>query len=286
MKKRTVAVAGIAGVAVATAIIISLVASGSAPTKQQDSQEAEQYQSVNFGLEMESPSVGDCWKSDNFTEVYESSYYDSGKKVSCTNIHDSITFNVESLPNDMHMLYEPGGTFGHTAGTYDDLDLVQGKCRDAFNQTFSTEKTRVSWMWFLPDPFAWAAGARWLRCDVFINKVGNKVGSQLGEVTKYDLDTVQNLYVNDEFKLCVNLGVSQNPLGDDASYADCDGTWEQKLVAEKDLEADFTNGYPGLETVTSLAIQFCTENQADTYWYPNESGWDDGMSTIRCWIWR
>ena len=283
MKRKTKTIVGIAVVFVVAAVTISLFSAGKPQEDKQYLTESLKYSSVNAELRMESPSIGDCWRSENFFEVYESSYYQPGKKVSCSKPHDSVTFHVEALPSDMHMHYEPGTTFGHTAGTHDDIDLVRAKCRESLGQTFSASKTRLSWMWFLPDPFAWAAGARWLRCDVFINKVGSKVGTELGALNSFDLDVLQNLYSNNKFQLCVTLGPSGNPLGDDASYADCGGSWDQKLIAEKDIGDDYPDGYPGESTVTSIASQFCTENESDTYWYPNESGWGDGMYTIRCW---
>ena len=284
MKKLIAGLSGLGVAAVAAAIIFSTVSGAPLEDENQYLVEAKKYKPVNAALNVESPTIGDCWMSTSFPEVYESSYYEAGQKVPCSSSHDSVTFHVEALPADMHMFYEPGATFGHTAGTYDEVDLIQDKCGEALIQTFSSSKTRLNWMWFLPDPFAWAAGARWLRCDVFVSKVGSLVGTEGAEVIYYGIDALQSRHANNDFQLCVNLGDSGNPLAGDARYADCDGSWDQMLIAEKDLAADYSDGYPGESTVTSEANQFCSDAESDTYSYPNESGWEDGTSMIRCWI--
>jgi hypothetical protein len=283
-KSKSIRVIAIAGLALVTVVTTTLVTLSSQKHEPKSTKAPVSYVSVGNTLNVASPAVGDCWRSQNFADDYASPYYVSGTKVACANQHDSVTFFVESLPASTHFYYEPGTSFGHTPSTSDALEMVQSKCSAAYKSQFSDNKTRLTWMWFIPDPFSWAAGARWLRCDVFAAKWGSHVGAEVGALVNSDLTEIENHYLDNDYQICVRTGNSGHPEGSDATYVDCNGVWDLRLLAQLDLTGELGDSYPGTDAIQQSSYNFCNTLDVDTtYYYPTESGWADGNTSVKCW---
>jgi hypothetical protein len=139
-------------------------------------------------------------------------------------------------------------------------------------------------MWFIPDPFSWAAGARWLRCDVFAAKWGSHVGAEVGALVNSDLTEIENHYLDNDYQICVRTGNSGHPEGSDATYVDCNGVWDLRLLAQLDLTGELGDSYPGTDAIQQSSYIFCNNLDVDTsYYYPTESGWADGNTSVKCW---
>ncbi len=82
--------------------------------------------------------------------------------VPCGNRHTAQTFFVGELPEDLRDV-EPDDPALETH--------VYGECASSFAKFLNGDESAVmrsvvSWEWFRPGDAAWAAGARWFRCDV------------------------------------------------------------------------------------------------------------------------
>jgi len=271
----------------ALAILIPIVMNGSnrASTSSRDLA-AVHYKSVNAKVQVSSPSEGDCWRSNDFQADYKASYYISGKNVPCNQLHDSVTFSVQALPANTHMTYQPGLELTGFPSSRVVLDEVTKNCKQAFQSRYSTDASRLSWMWFLPDPFAWAAGARWLRCDVFTIKWGSHIGSESGALVSSSLAEIDQHFAAHDYEICMKTGSSGSPFASDATYANCNGGWDMKLIAQENLTPMFGATYPGESQVQNEAAYFCggqTPNPIPDYYYPNEYGWSTGTTSVTCW---
>lgn len=80
--------------------------------------------------------------------------------VACSEPHDAETFLVGTVPARFHAPDDPA------------LDTwVYAACAKSFPGYLGTDdstamRSLLSWIWFRPTTEAWAAGARWYRCDV------------------------------------------------------------------------------------------------------------------------
>lgn len=241
------------------------------------------FKSANLQLNTTAPRVGSCWDSKDWEATYSADYYIQGNSVDCSKSHDSITFQLGQLPNNAHFyFFDPMSLSSSDTGRALKEDAIQ-ICRSAFESEFGTSQTRLGWAFFLPDPFAWAAGARWVRCDVWTIKWNSTVGKPIAAQVESDLEETRQHYANNDYQICLATDAG-NPFDYDARYADCSGEWDFKLAAEQSLSGKYGEIYPGEFVVTQDATNFCSSyGEGLAVYHPTESGWSGGTRSVTCW---
>jgi hypothetical protein len=241
------------------------------------------FKPVGYEVDTAAPSVNDCWKSIDFQLLRSEDYYRSGKEIDCKKNHDSITFHVGSLPQATELNYGDAYSLSGYPSNREAKDQAISICRDAFSSEFGSTTSRLGLMFFIPDPYAWAAGARWVRCDVYEVELGSAVGSEVAALVTSDLEATRNHFYNNDYQICLTVGASQVPFDEDSIYADCGGYYDFKLVAEQDMSS-YGSEYPGQMVVDTESQRFCAAAGSNLRgYYPTESGWAQGNTFIRCW---
>jgi hypothetical protein len=75
-----------------------------------------------------------------------------------------------------------------------------------------------------------------------------------------------------------------SPMSPNSTYADCDGSWDMKLIGEQELSSQLGKSYPGDILIQQTANSFCYQFGVPAiYYYPNQDNWDAGNTYVRCW---
>lgn len=283
-----IAVAGLVVIAIVSValIVLKLNPSASAQPLPRPSSSSG-FVAENVKLNLAAPKTGDCWASEDFSAVYVADSYGPGKQVGCSKKHDSVTYFIGNLPSDSHLNYDgSGSSLSGYPSNAPVRDQILSACREAYSQRFSTALSRLKIMWFIPDAYAWAAGARWMRCDVFAAKWGSEVNHEVAAFVTSDLEEIDQHYRANDYQICLTVGNSGIPLDAGSKYTDCSGNWDFQLAAEKDLSS-YGTSYPGVDVISSESQKYCASvgPQLSGY-YPTESGWANGDTFIRCWLAR
>lgn len=286
---RLAAFASILSMAVVAVVTVPMLlnlrgASETEPVSSPTSTVPSDFAPAGAKLATQSPTPGDCWQSSKFENLLREDFYESGVKVPCTKRHDTVTFFVGNVSVDTRLNYESNGDLSG----YQSNDLahksIAAVCQDAFENEFSTTSTRLNWLYFIPDPFAWAAGARWVRCDVYASNWGSTVGQPVAAKVLSDLDQIRAHFQANDYQICIQLGGSGIPLEYDSTFVDCAGSWDMKLISQQPLSGNGSE-YPGIESVSAEAKQICDSfGQGLESFYPTKSGWDNGNTHVSCWL--
>lgn len=105
------------------------------------------------------PATGVCRM---LTDAQVAKKSNGNAPIACSETHDAETFAVGALPSRF------------AKSDYDDPALdswAYATCARAFPTYLGTDESTamrslLTWVWFRPSQDAWAAGARWYRCDV------------------------------------------------------------------------------------------------------------------------
>jgi hypothetical protein len=227
-------------------------------------------------VSVQPPTVGVC-RMLTAGDVTQPSNAD--RTVDCSDPHDSQTYAVGPLPT----------TFAHA--DYDDPDLetwAYRTCAQSFPTYLGTNESTamrsvLTWVWFRPSQAAWAAGARWYRCDV--------LGGAAGQHDYVDLPTtVQGLLRGqsvDSWMACAKGDtVAQGTPVSCAMPHDWRAATTIKL-GETDTP------YPGDASVKAKTKSYCSESIDAWLGYPSsydfgftwfgKREWDAGNRRSVCW---
>ena len=239
------------------------------------------------------PKKGECWEgSFSYADGYAN--WGSRPPVNCDQAHDLYTFAVVPL-EESHKgkLFTKAG-YAQTSAWNDAYDT----CSDAQDDDFAVLDETVQRVYietYLPEEKQWDAGARWVRCDIAILKVGTSVKHPVFEQLPAIADLRQS--INDapaQFDFCVNdpggLG-SGGPKGGNAVYADCRDNPQWRLEGDHTIVDPANDAYPTPAELNAAYLVSCKNLYADathiTYvYYPTKSDWDDGTDTLECWVGR
>ncbi len=203
----------------------------------------------------------------------------STSPVPCTKAHTAQTFAVGSMSAEF------------ADASYDDSDVAAyayRACSEKFIHFTGADeslamRTILSWAWFRPSTAAWAAGARWYRCDV--------IGG--GDQTRRYVDlptTTKGLLLgrpSDRWMVC-------------AQGATVSGSVKVPCAAKHDWRAVTTivlggsnDAYPGDQLVQTRTRAFCSKSVGAWLDYPvdydfgyswfHRSEWDAGNRRSVCW---
>ena len=239
------------------------------------------------------PHTGQCWQA-TFKDVDGYANWGGRPAIACSTPHDLYTFAVPTLK-----AVHKGKLFDKKGFAYDFIE------NDAFDTCTGAENAELSSVdelavrlvveTYLPEEPAWNAGARWVRCDIGVLKVGNSVTHPDFEVlpTQSTLNAVMR-DAPEQFDFCVNDpgGVgSGGPKGVNAVYADCRDNPDWKLNHYQEVLSGSSGMFPPPAEMKAQYERGCESAYTDathiTYpYYPSTSDWSSGVQQIECWVGR
>lgn len=241
------------------------------------------------GVSALAPSVGDCWQEPDYGSAASWSWWKGGHAVDCGGEHNSITIAVGDVARDF--VYEPSD--GGVELSSEQYGAVSAICRSSDWQGIGLrEGSRVTSFSYLPTPKQWAAGARWVRCDVALVALGPLSPMTL-EALPAKAEELRPK-ISGEYRLCLDTphpasvyGPWYDPDGNVAVPCDNEAQWEFGLRVQ------LPDGpFPGEEGARSAAQAECQElvdSRVPDRWnasvlYPNEETWLEGSRSARCWL--
>lgn len=234
------------------------------------------------------PKAGQCWTT-TFASIQKSEDWQGAAAVSCAKTHQTYTYSVATMA--VKFTYK-SWLKGNTIRT--DVDeAAYSACQAQQSRMLpgiTTKEALLYPSYYLPSTTLWAAGARWVRCDVAEIKVGSTIAApQLTNLPSFT-DLVATLKANPEkFALCEDDGSSTGPDGDGTTYADCTGPSDLTFLGSLTMAGAVGETYPGLAALTATGATQCATFQASDGHAiipepPLESNWtnlDD--RTLDCW---
>jgi hypothetical protein len=232
--------------------------------------------------------VGDCWEVD-YSDLYDWATWDGDGPVDCSDEHQSYTFVMPDLGEEFG-----NDWFTDDGGVAPEIALAGiDKCRAALKEDFGRpdEALLVQLYFFVPTVVEVKAGARWVRCDLAVTKIGSATSNPRVVDLPEDIeDLVAELDDNPEqFELCTDVPddkLNDGPYADGSVYADCtdEVSWRQGVSASYPggNEAE----YPGDDAMTAFWMMTCGIKPADTDWYvfaPDADSWTQGHRDVECW---
>ncbi len=236
------------------------------------------------------PRVGDCWSAPDGDAAESWTWWQGAPPVDCATEHNAITLAVGQLPDDFP--YEPDGD-GSLPLVGEKLGAVAAACRvPGWEGIGLREGSRVTSLWYLPTPREWAAGARWVRCDIALVAFG-----PLSPLTLEPLPPTADALVPglaEEYRLCLDTkhpaivyGPWYDPEANSAVPCGPDAQWELGFRVQ------LPDGpFPGGQDASSPDGQRCQElvnSRAPERWggqyeSPNAETWVEGSRGDRCWL--
>lgn len=264
-------------------------------------------------------ALGRCWQGTR-NEATTWTVWEGGEPVPCAGDHSLYTFAVEKLAGTRGAAattegdppeIRPGAPDGAPDGASDSAsdetsdgapEGVAKECDAALALLLpgrSWKQQRISAYSFLPTEAEWAAGQRWVRCDVGVLAIGSARDSPEFGSLPGDIQTLVDDLANNPAKYyyCVALPGGAMPEGPfsaaDAVIADCDDEPAWRLTGTQQLAGAAGTAYPSRETILALAQDACgttsdwlAAGSTTRGWvdYPSEDMWRDGSRQADCWL--
>lgn len=230
------------------------------------------------------PKVGDCWQATN-KQANDWLDWQGFAPVDCSKKHTLETVEVPAVEGD----YRATGLGG--ADEYPDeyKQAAADFCNTAWVAATKNAKrpNRILNFLFFPTPEKFAAGERWVRCDVGVFDTGTA-----WDQSSYNLLITEKPFASfssSAFQLC--LDSASDDIGDGGAnlkVADCAGEHRWMMVRASDLGIDANEKFPGADEVSARARTACNfkKPKAVTGWFwqpPSEGQWASGDRTSFCW---
>ena len=199
--------------------------------------------------------------------------------VPCAEPHDSETYAVGALPAGLAKV------------AYDDPAIdtwAYGTCADAFPDYLGTDQSTamrslLTWVWFRPSEAAWAAGARWYRCDV--------LGGSAAQHDYVDLPTTtKDLLRGRSAEAWMACARGRTVASGTTVPCSMPHDWRAATTIKLGEAGD---RYPGDATVRATTRSYCSESIDAWLGYPTSYGygytwfgereWDAGNRRSVCW---
>lgn len=244
------------------------------------------------GVPDHSPPLGMCWHEPDYEVVSAWSWWQGSAPVDCATEHNSITAAVGELPVDFAAPWSDTGDRRDL--TDEERRVVHGICTDGIGADVGLrEGTRVTWFWYLPSPRQWAAGERWLRCDVAVVALGPLSPTVVEPLPADVADVVDHAWDAYAYRLCLDTPYAApehlpwfDPDANVAVYCDAGPQWHFGGSVTFDDAA-----LPPHDEMVSALAPSCAElvgllpRRTDGVIYvPNEQTWAQGSRTAVCWI--
>jgi Septum formation len=237
------------------------------------------------------PAKGQCWQS-TFADAEDRANWGNRPAISCSAPHQLYTFAVESLdPLYTGKLFDKDGEV--QANIWKDAGDRCGF--DESSDLPSTDPTvgRIWLEFYVPDEEAWDAGARWVRCDVGVLKVGSSLAHpEFENLESFAALTHALSTDSSQFDFCLDdpgQPLSNGPKGKGAVYANCAQSPQWVLNSYVGLENGSSEAYRTAEEMQGIYVQTCQSQFTDathvTYpYFPSESDWMSSDRQLECWV--
>jgi hypothetical protein len=203
------------------------------------------------------PRVGDCWTT-TFAAVQKTEDWEGDPAIPCTESHENYTYALTKLAPKF--TYSSWLTSGGTIRT--DVDrAAYTACLAEQNKNLPGLTTREALLYptyFLPSVDDWAAGARWVRCDISLIKVGSTIAApELARLPAFA--TLKSTLAShpETYALCENDPASNGPDGPQTTYATCTGASDWTFVGSLTMAGTDGATYPGLAALAAIGKTQC-----------------------------
>jgi hypothetical protein len=272
-----------------------------------------------------SPRVlGRCWSA-TYEEVSAWDTWLGDDYVPCSDDHTTYTFAAEDLPADLVHGIESARSDAAVLAVEDAIGAAAAEvCGTAFADLFPTLTERqilLTWFSFIPNDREWAAGARWVRCDVGVYALtadrthaapppealahsdsdasappDGASSPQLLMLPESIHDLVASVSERPaDFEYCLDdpgADPDAGPLATESAVtADCDASPLWTYLGREILSAPLGAPYPGDDAVIQAAQTACSDAAKvdsdgegwDLLYYPDEPRWNADSRTVQCW---
>ena len=242
------------------------------------------------------PTAGLCWRAtyDGAIQYADWNPADNGGPVSCAKTHQLYTYAVLPL------------ALTHSGTEFDSSDTLVASIASDASDTCSNylddnvgqvdnQDGRFEYKPFVPLRSEWKAGARWVRCDINVFKIG----SSLSDPTLENLpsfSTLESELSSDpgQFDLCTSVSggsISGGPRAPNAVFASCAGDPQWRMIRYAHLP-DIAAGAP-YPTAAAWADAFQTlcsplvdSKHVAVPVYATKSEWANQNYAFECWAGR
>jgi Septum formation len=242
------------------------------------------------------PSAGQCWRAtyDGAIQYADWNPVDNGGPVSCSKTHQLYTFAVLPLA-----LQHSGEEFNSSdvlvSAISSDADATCQNYLDERVGRVDNQNGRFQLKAFVPLRAEWQKGARWVRCDLNVFKIG----SRLSDPTLEDLPsfaTVKGELTSDpgQFDLCSSVAggtVVDGPRATGAVFASCTGNPQWQMLRYAHMPGAASGAaYPTPAAWASAFQELCAPlagaGQVAVPIYPTKTQWAGGTYAFECWAAR
>lgn len=252
--------------------------------------QAEPSPTASAEAEPGDPEVGDCWT----TMDYNWAMWDTWRgdpAIDCEEDHQSYTYAVLDSLGDLDEIYGPSGWVLDDA-----FQLAFDGCYEALDEFMGTpigDASRLGAKYFLPTKAEWKHGARWLRCDVLVTKIGSSVFEQVYADLPDDASDLVDAIDDaaDYFDVCVDTAEGFTGYGpyfsESAVYSSCSRDPMWRLDGFETIPDDYNTEYPGDDAMAQFAADGCLADMDPSQWgyahFPDADTWFSGDRSVTCW---
>jgi hypothetical protein len=238
----------------------------------------------------ELPRPGDCWQQPDYGVASDWGWWQGEPAVDCAEEHNSITVAVADV--DPTFAYPRTETGERRELSDQEFAAVGAICSDAIGTDVGMKRgSRVTWFWYVPPPKEWAAGERWVRCDIGVTPLGPLPPTALEPLPPTASEVVSRAF--DDYRLCMNTphpapdnGPLLEPSASVVVPCDAAAQWEFGVSVE------FPDGdLPAEDVMVSDIVQACvalldirTDRTDGKMYVPNAESWAQGSRTATCWL--
>jgi hypothetical protein len=238
----------------------------------------------------EPPKPGDCWQQPDYGVASDWGWWQGDPAVDCAEEHNSITVAVADL--DPAFAYPRAETGERRELADQEFAAVAAICDEAIGTDVGMKRgSRVTWFWYVPPPKEWAAGERWVRCDIGVTPLGPLEPPALEPLPPTASEVVSRAF--DDYRLCMNTPYPPPDTGDLLDLAanvavPCDAAaqWEFGVSVEfpdGELPAEIDMGAEIIQACDGLLVTR-PDRTGSTMYTPNAEGWAQGNRTATCWL--
>jgi hypothetical protein len=249
---------------------------------------------VRDGLAGQSaPRVGECW-TQTYNELQEWETWQGSAPVSCARPHEAYTYAVTSVSRSL-----PANRDDSSGNVIDSVNnAAWDACQVQMHRywpTLGDSDVLFQPAFYLPSLSSWRSGARGVRCDIAVIKVGSSVAKPALRALPSDIGTLRTALTTapDQFKYCIDTpggASSDDPAGKGATYADCTRSPDWLLIKEITIPGGEDAAYPGESSIDAQISTDCTDRYSADHggtfaYYPSKDSWNqDGDRLIDCWV--
>ena len=238
------------------------------------------------------PTVGECWNV-FYDDAAADATWLGDSAVPCTEPHEAYTYAVVTVTSDASSWVDPKDAAAAEVSIESAASNACEKKAGPLLPDLTNSQRRLRHFFYLPSLSEWKQGARWVRCDVGVAKVGSLVATPaLAELPPYS-DLVHQIADDPTtFLDCVvtsDATGSTGPLDDPGSrIADCAADPQWSLDGVVTIPGDAYPGDPGVSAFVQAKCQALADAAGLPWWayFPDETRWNQGSRLVTCWLFQ